>query len=403
MTAWARAIDTGWLVRDEVPGPGVDEFAEPAEVTEALAAVPAGQDTLLAVQHPHRTPAARAAGLSLAAALPAARETLDRLCAKDYRRVDRVVAAYRAAGSDGVAEGVLCVVEPAAVDPDGTLRVRPGEQVYPEVVAERAAVLAGLGCATSAAMLVPVHEGARLTEAVRMVIGAAGEPSAAAVDPGGNEHLLWLLGPGGAQDRLLAEVRRGPLLVADGNHRVAAAERAGGGLVALVTAGPDLHIGAIHRALAGTGLGTAELAAAWRGCGLTVTETADPVGPETPGTVVVRPIARPADPGLVVRLPDGHGPRPRIDHELVEHVLLAEALGLDPAGEHVRALPEGHPAERDVDVLLRLAPVPYADVLAVHEQGRRMPRKATYFTPKPRSGLLLADLGDNAASAELRR
>jgi uncharacterized protein (DUF1015 family) len=28
----------------------------------------------------------------------------------------------------------------------------------------------------------------------------------------------------------------------------------------------------------------------------------------------------------------------------------------------------------------------------VHAQGRRMPRKSTYFTPKPRSGLLLADL-----------
>lgn len=39
-----------------------------------------------------------------------------------------------------------------------------------------------------------------------------------------------------------------------------------------------------------------------------------------------------------------------------------------------------------------LAPVPYAEVLAVHAAGSRMPRKATYFTPKPRSGLLLAEL-----------
>jgi uncharacterized protein (DUF1015 family) len=44
--------------------------------------------------------------------------------------------------------------------------------------------------------------------------------------------------------------------------------------------------------------------------------------------------------------------------------------------------------------VLQLAPVPFADVLAVHRQGRRMPRKSTYFTPKPRSGLLLADLRD---------
>jgi uncharacterized protein (DUF1015 family) len=42
--------------------------------------------------------------------------------------------------------------------------------------------------------------------------------------------------------------------------------------------------------------------------------------------------------------------------------------------------------------VVQLAPVSYADVLAVHAAGRRMPRKATYFTPKPRSGLVLAEL-----------
>jgi uncharacterized protein (DUF1015 family) len=36
--------------------------------------------------------------------------------------------------------------------------------------------------------------------------------------------------------------------------------------------------------------------------------------------------------------------------------------------------------------------VPLADVLAVHRAGLRMPRKSTFFTPKPRSGLLLAEL-----------
>jgi uncharacterized protein (DUF1015 family) len=46
----------------------------------------------------------------------------------------------------------------------------------------------------------------------------------------------------------------------------------------------------------------------------------------------------------------------------------------------------------DCDALLLLAPVPFAELLAVHAAGRRMPRKATYFTPKPRSGLLLADI-----------
>jgi hypothetical protein len=97
---------------------------------------------------------------------------------------------------------------------------------------------------------------------------------------------------------------------------------------------------------------------------------------------------------LLVTLPgpDPGEPVPRIDHGLVERWLIADALGIDPEGPQVRALPAGHPVNPQVDVVLRLAPVPFTDVLAVHEQGRRMPRKSTFFTPKPRSGLLLADL-----------
>jgi uncharacterized protein DUF1015 len=394
MTRWARAIGTGWVVRDEVPGPSVDEFAEPDAVVAALAEQ-GDRDTLLAVQHPHRTPRARAAGLSLAEALPSARAALDRLRATAYRPVSDVVAAYRVAGPDGVAVGVLCLVDPAAADRKGRSRVRHSEEVYPGVVAERAEVLAALGCATSAAMLVPVDDGDRLTELVLRTVEAMAEPSVSVGDGGGRAHQLWLVGPGPAQDALLAEVQRRPLLVADGNHRVAAAAGAPSGLLALVTAGPELRIGAIHRALVDTGLTTADLAASWRRLGLVVRETEDLTAPSTPGTVVVRPVARPADPGLVVELPGASDePPPQLDHALVERVLIADGLGIDPAGPQLHALPAGQPAGPGVDAVLQLAPVPFADVLAVHRQGRRMPRKSTYFTPKPRSGLLLADLGE---------
>lgn len=355
------------MVDGAVPGPNVDEFAEPSEVIEALAS--ANGETLLAVQHPHRTPAARARGLSLTDALPEARRTLDRLLARHYRQVRDFVAVCRIDGSDGTAVGVFCLVDPAQ-------GIRNSEEIYPRIVDERAAMLAGLGRATSAAMLVPLTGGAGLTELVeRLVAGKAPD-----VVSGG--HRLWLVGPGAAQDELLALFRGGPLLVADGNHRVAAA---GADLLALVTAGPDLRIGAIHRALVRTGLRKEDLASAWRGVGLTVHEVTAPEPPSKPGTVTVPS-------GLLVELPQPRDPLPRIDHGVVEQVLIAEALGIDPEGPHVRALPEGHPAGPDVDALLQLAPVPLADVLAVHEQGRRMPRKSTYFTPKPRSGLLIAEL-----------
>jgi len=393
MARWVRAIGHGWVVTDGVPGPDVDEFAEATEVAAALAGPRGGGDTLLAVQHPHRTPRALAGGLSLVDALPAARQVLDRLRASAYRQVSEVVAPYRVDGPDGVAVGVLCLVNSAAVDLRGVSRVRHSEEVYRQVVVERAAVLAGLGCATSAAMLVPVIDGAQLTAAVLESIDTLGAPAVSTTDSGGRTHRLWLLGRGTAQDAVLATAAHSSLLVADGNHRLAAAAASDhSSLLALVTGGPALRVGAIHRALVGPGLTSEHLADAWRRAGLVVREAMEPASPHAPGIVVVR--ASGVD--LLVELP---GPKPgepvpRIDHGLVERLLIADALGIDPEGPRVRALPAGHPAGPDVDAVLQLAPVPFADVLAVHQQGRRMPRKSTYFTPKPRSGLLLADLTD---------
>ncbi len=391
MTRWVRAIRHGWVVTDRVPGPDVDEFAEASEVVAALAGVHGACDTLLAVQHPHRMPGALAQGLSLVDALPAARQALDRLRAGAYRQVTDVIAPYRVDGPDGVAVGVLCLVDSAAVDVHGMSWVRHSEEIYPQVVVERAAVLAGLGCATSAAMLVPVIDGEQLTAAVLGSIDSLGAPAVSTIDSGGRTHRLWLLGPGAGQDAVLAAAARGPLLVADGNHRVAAAAAsARSSLLALLTSGPALRIGAIHRALVGTGLTSSDLADSWLRAGLAMREGRELDSPGCPGSVV----ARASGVDLLVTLPgpESGEPLPRIDHGLVERLLIADALGLDPAGPHVRALPPGHPAGPDVDAVLQLAPVPFADVLAVHQQGRRMPRKSTYFTPKPRSGLLLADL-----------
>jgi hypothetical protein len=380
MNGWVRPVKTGWVVRDFVPGPDVDEFAEPDQVAAALRAPGAATGTLLAVQHPHRTPAALARGLSLTDALPIAREALDHLRANHYRQVHDVIAPYRVDGPDGSAHGVLCLVDPAEVG-----RVRHTEEVFPDVVAERSAVLSGLGCATSAALLVPVSDATVLTSLLHDVCEELADPAVSLVDSGGREHRMWLLGKGSRQAEVLELLQEQSLLVADGNHRVAAA---GSSLLALITGGPALRIGAIHRVLTGTGLDADTLRRRWQEIGLAVTPDVDPAPPRFPGVVVAVAHGE----ALRVVLPDMGAEKPQIDHGVVEQVLVREALGIDPDGPSLRTLPAGRPVPADADALLQLAPVPFADVLAVHAEGRRMPRKATYFTPKPRSGLLLAAL-----------
>lgn len=378
MQGWVRPVQRGWVVRDEVPGPDVDEFAEPDRVVSALAT----RRGLLAVQHPHRTPEALAAGMSLADALPIARRTLAELLRTAYRPIADVVAPYTVDGPDGSAVGLLCLVDPAAVDPDGRTRIQHSEEVYPDVISDRAAVIAGLGCATSAAMLIPERGGDTLTETINTSI--TGPAAVSTVDSRGRRHRLWLTGPGRIRDALLTAASASPLLVADGNHRLAAAAAAGvDGLLAFVTAGPDVRIGAFHRVLIGTGLDADSLATAWREAGLTVGD-APPGTTPRPGEVIVQTTTR----TLRVPLP----PSSRIDHEVVENLLLHKALNLDPAGPQVRPLPADRPVPLTTDAVLMLAPVPLADVFAVHAEGRRMPRKSTFFTPKPRSGLLLAEL-----------
>ncbi|WP_083254974.1 DUF1015 family protein [Amycolatopsis orientalis] len=381
MSTWIRPIDRGWVVRDTVPGPDVDEFADPERVIAALAG--ARGDSLLAVQHPARTPSALAGGLSIEAALPQARATFERIREGHYRPVASVVAPYRIDGPDGVALGVLCLVDTRlAVRADGMTRVRHTEDVYPDVVAERAAMLAGLGVATSAAMLVPATGGRELTALIeRLCRGHV--PELSTVDGAGRKHELWLTGPGDDQDELLAALEELDLLVADGNHRVAAAAASGrGALLALVTGGPGLRIGPIHRVLAGTGLDAATLVRRWTEAGFDV-HPGPPEPPSEAGEVTVLAGAS------AFRVPLGKAGG---DHAVVEQELLRGALGVDPDGPAVRPLLPGAPVPEDADAVLLLAPVPYAEVLAVHAAGLRMPRKATYFTPKPRSGLLLAEL-----------
>jgi hypothetical protein len=385
MTKWAWPARRGWFVRGDVPGPDVDEFAEADQVIAALARPGAAEATLLAVQHPHQTPAALAAGQPLHTTLPAARRVLDHLIATAYEEADDVIAAYRVSGADGTALGVLCMIDPAAVDTNGLARVRHSEQVYPDVVEERAAVLAGLGAATSAAMLLPVADGSALTDLISSTIATIGAPAVSTTDSMARHHELWPIGPGPHQDALLAAVQRHPLLVADGNHRVAAASRLPS-LLALVTAGPDLRVEAIDRVLYDTGRTLDDLVTAWHRIGLA---TRAPTPPR-PGTILVETPTG----AISVDLPppDPDEPVPRIDHGVVENLLIHTALDVDPEGPHLRPLTANRTPTPGYDAVLRIAPVPFADVLAVHEQGRRMPRKSTYFTPKPRSGLFLADL-----------
>jgi uncharacterized protein (DUF1015 family) len=86
-------------------------------------------------------------------------------------------------------------------------------------------------------------------------------------------------------------------------------------------------------------------------------------------------------------------------------VLLRDVLGLDAGDASISYVGGDHPpswfaaevdAGRAVAALL-IAPVTVAEFVAVNLERLTMPRKSTWFVPKARTGLVLADVSADVA------
>src|SRR2546423_1753686 len=90
-----------------------------------------------------------------------------------------------------------------------------------------------------------------------------------------------------------------------------------------------------------------------------------------------------------------------LDHALVERRLLGDALGLDPGDKRTTYVGGDYPPSwlfgpvdaGRADLAVLIAPVTVDDFVAVNLARQKMPRKSTWFTPKARAGLVVADLG----------
>jgi uncharacterized protein (DUF1015 family) len=93
-----------------------------------------------------------------------------------------------------------------------------------------------------------------------------------------------------------------------------------------------------------------------------------------------------------------------MDHALVERIVLGDALGLTPGDKHITYVGGDYPpswlvGEVDAgraDLAILIAPVSVDDFVAVNLARQKMPRKSTWFTPKARGGLVLAELTSQA-------
>jgi uncharacterized protein (DUF1015 family) len=234
------------------------------------------------------------------------------------------------------------------------------------------------------------------------------EPVADVVDDDGVRHQLWVLSDVDAVDAVGAALAKAPVVLADGHHRYETARayqaeqrQANGGapgpydlVMALVVelAEDQLTVGAIHRTVSG------------------LPEDFDLVAALAPWFDVVR--AGAADDRTLGALADSHSlalvtngqaylllPHAEILEEEgndLDSNLIATALAALPPHEvmHRHSVAEAMEALRDDEgqAAFLLRPVTVAQIDEWANARRRMPPKTTFFSPKPRTGMVFRSL-----------
>ncbi|MCO1599191.1 DUF1015 family protein [Micromonospora sp. RHAY321] len=391
-------IARAWITTGGTGAQNYDEFADDAEITAIIEANP---HSALGIEMPHRAPESQ--GKSFLDALPdAVARFAEARADGSYTPAEQVTVLYRiSAPGEEPAYGLFAMVD---TDQISTRADEPGlvirnEDVFIAKVRERVALAEALGHLLSPVLLLQTGCGDELHAALAAATDAAGAPAATDTDQAGRTHAIWLLGPGPEQDALTALAGGGDLVVADGNHRSLAAQT--GGLrqfLAVITTPASVAIQPYNRLVSELTTTPEDLLDRLRAAGADIEPIDGPVEvPEAGGTVHLRLAGQ----GYAVRLPaTAEGPLENLDHALVERLLLRDALGLDPGDKRITYVGGDYPASwltGEVDagraeLAILIAPVTVADFVAVNLAREKMPRKSTWFTPKARGGLVVAEL-----------
>jgi uncharacterized protein (DUF1015 family) len=391
-------INRAWITTGGTGAQNYDEFADDAEITSIIEANPR---SALAIEMPHRAP--ESLGRSFRDCLGEAATRLAQAKAEGaFAPADRALVLYRIGDGPTAAYGLFCMVD---TDQISATAEEPGlvirnEDVFIEKVRERVALAEATGHLLSPVLLLQTARGEELHEALAAACERAGAPAATDVDQAGRTHAVWLLPPGPEQAELGELAGGGELVVADGNHRSLAAQTGGlSRFLAVVTTPASVAIQPYNRLVSELTAPAAELLDRLRAAGARVEQLVGrPAVPSGGGVIHLYA----ADQGWAVTLPPTPGASAvdNLDHALVERLVLREALGLDPGDKRITYVGGDYPAEwlcGEVDsgraeLAVLIAPVTVDDFVAVNLARQKLPRKSTWFTPKARGGLVLAEL-----------
>ncbi|MHB1583585.1 MAG: DUF1015 family protein [Acidimicrobiales bacterium] len=310
---------------------------------------------------------------------------------------------YRMTRQDGTTStGVIGALR--LPGPDEPTAVLPHEQTLPKPKSDRLDLLRA-----TRANLSPIW-GLSLNEGVSAYFDPEGPPAAQAADDDGVLHQLWVLDDIDTIAAVGDAVGSSPVVIADGHHRYETAlayqreVRATAGdrpgphdlVMALVVelADDQLQVGPIHRTLASIPPGTDLTAvfAKWFDILHAGAATERVVGALAESGALALVTAN--DAWLLTPRPEAYLQADSdLDSSLVG-LVLDELPSVVATHRHTvtEAMTAIRGGEAEAAVLVR--PPTVAQIAEWARAGRMMPPKSTYFTPKPRTGMVYRSLAD---------
>ncbi|HEX5936836.1 MAG TPA: DUF1015 family protein [Actinomycetota bacterium] len=300
---------------------------------------------------------------------------------------------YRLRARDHVQTGIVGEVPPAAFVDD---RVLGHEGVQPERVDALGLHLGRLGARSTLVALM-----ARADDDVKKVVHETTERPPLRRFGADVEQIVWRIDDPDAIERVRERLDRQRLYITDGHHRAMASvslwEEAGrpedAGVPVVVFPDDELRMLAFHRRIVGPLLiSLDDLVEALRER-LTVREASNE--PDERGIFGLYAGSRWF--GLVPLDSAGSGGVDSLDVSRLHRDVLEPIFGFGPAGgpglEFVSAaVPIDelmHRVDEDGGAAFTLAPPTFDQFVEVADRHEQMPAKATYFDPKPQSGLFL--------------
>lgn len=393
-------IRHAWVSTDGSTGArNYDEFAQGHEVEAAIRERP---NSMLSVDLPEHEPAFAGASGDPEALLECAAGRLRWMKERGLlRRWDDVVVAYEIEGGEGRQLGVALMLPTGAVwDAERNPRgwVIRNERVFPDKLGSRLAHLRALRHYVSSVLLLADDPDRSYAGLIQEAIDSL-SPGTEDVDQRGNRHRVWPVPPGDLQRRLLDRLTGRELVVADGNHRSLAAQESGfERFLGVVMAAETMRILPYNRLVASLGMDRETFLDRLRSEGVGVAEEpGDLAIPTEPGHFAVRL------PGRSLRLtppPDGADPVSRLDHRVLESVVFERVLGMDATDPRIRYAGgdygpdylQAQVDEGECECAIALAAVRVEDFMEVNRRRLRMPPKSTWFRPKIRAGLVVAEV-----------